>query len=152
MAECYASTTANAATALGFFSMICSLQSLEMLEFEQNLVTALSVDSWPGVLQMIQKHIRGWKIGLEVEMFSCKRGLESNHECEVSGRISHGQPVRKPLSTTHGDGGSILSEGVNRQGFLGVQVCTIGTKVAPLSQVVAEDTRSSAARSKRGLE
>ena len=31
-------------------------------------MTALSVDSWPGVFQLIQKHIRGWKIGLEAEM------------------------------------------------------------------------------------
>ena len=28
----------------------------------------MSVDSWPVVLQMVQKHIRGWKIGLEAEM------------------------------------------------------------------------------------
>ena len=44
------------------------MQSLEMLESEHHLVTALSVESWPGVLQMVQKHIRGWKIGLEAEM------------------------------------------------------------------------------------
>ena len=49
--ECYASTTVNIATALGFFSRMCSLQSLEMLESEHQLVTALSVESWPGVLQ-----------------------------------------------------------------------------------------------------
>ena len=99
---------------------------------------------------MIQKHIRGWKIGLEAEMgFSC---LQSIHECEVSGGINHSQLVRKPLSTTHGDGGSIYSKGANRQGFFGGQVCTIGTNVAPLSRVVAEDARSSTWRSKRGLE
>ena len=68
MAECYASTTVNIATALGFFSRRCSLQLLEMLESEHQLVTALSVESWPGVLQMVPKHIRGWKIGLEAEM------------------------------------------------------------------------------------
>ena len=32
VAECYANTTVNIATALGFFSGMCSLQSLEMLE------------------------------------------------------------------------------------------------------------------------
>ena len=68
MAECYASTTVNIATALGFFSRMCSLQSMEMLESEHQLVKALSAESWPGVLQMVQKHIRGWKIGLEAEM------------------------------------------------------------------------------------
>ena len=68
MAECYTNFTVNVATALGFFSRICSLQSLEMLESEHHLVTALSVESWPGALQTTQKHIRGWKIGLEAEM------------------------------------------------------------------------------------
>ena len=68
MAECYASTTVNLATALGFFSRMCSLQSLERLESEHHLVTALSVESWPGVLQVTQKHIKSWKVGLEAEM------------------------------------------------------------------------------------
>ena len=68
VAECYASITVNIATALGIFSRICSLQSLEMLESEHQLVTALSVESWPGVLQLVQKHFRGWKTGLEAEM------------------------------------------------------------------------------------
>ena len=68
VAECYTSTTVIIATVLGFFSRMCSLQSLEMLESEQQLVTALSLESWPGVLQMVQKHIRGLQIGLETEM------------------------------------------------------------------------------------
>ena len=68
MAECYANTTVNIATALGFFSRMCSIQSLAMLQSEHHLVTALSVESWPGVLQITQKHIRGWKVGLEAEM------------------------------------------------------------------------------------
>ena len=67
VAECYASTTVNLATALGFFSRKCSLQSLERLESEHHLVTALSVESWPGVLQVTQKHIKSWKVGLEAE-------------------------------------------------------------------------------------
>ena len=68
VAECYARTTLNIATALGFFSRMCSLQSLERLESEHYLVTALSVESWPGVLQVTQKHIRSWNVGLEAEM------------------------------------------------------------------------------------
>ena len=45
VAECYTHTKVNIATALGFFSRMCSLQSLEMLESEHRLVTALSVES-----------------------------------------------------------------------------------------------------------
>ena len=67
VAECYASTTVNIAT-LGFFSRMCSLQSLERLESEHHLVTALSVESWPGVLQVTQKHINSWNVGLEAKM------------------------------------------------------------------------------------
>ena len=63
MAECYTNTRVNIATVLGFFSKMCSLQSLEMLESEHHLVTALSVESWLWALQTTQKHIRGWKVG-----------------------------------------------------------------------------------------
>ena len=55
VAECYACTTVNLATALGFFSRMCSLESLEMLESEHHLLTALSVECCTGVLQMVQK-------------------------------------------------------------------------------------------------
>ena len=81
VAECYANTTVNIATALGFFSRMCSLQSLERLESEHLLVTAMSVESWPGVLQVTPKHIRSRKVGLEAEMgfrMSEAYGLPSN--------------------------------------------------------------------------
>ena len=68
MAESYANTTVNKATALGFFSRMCSLQSLERLQSEHHLVTALGVESLPGVLQVTQKHIRCWNVGLEAEV------------------------------------------------------------------------------------
>ena len=77
------------------------------------MVTALSKESWPGALQMIQKHIRGWKVDLEAEGVSREQSLQPANECEVSGGISHGKLVRKSLSATHDDGGSILSEGAD---------------------------------------
>ena len=55
-------------TALGFFSSMCSLVSLGLLKSEHHLITALVVENWPGVLEVIQKHINGWKVGLEAEM------------------------------------------------------------------------------------
>ena len=63
VAECYTNTTVNIATVLGLFSRMCSLQSLETLESEHHLVIALSVESWPGALQITQKDIRGGKVG-----------------------------------------------------------------------------------------
>ena len=68
MADCYASTTVILARALGFFSRMGSLESLETLESEHHLVTAMRVGSWPGVLQLIQNHMKGWKVGSEAEM------------------------------------------------------------------------------------
>ena len=59
LADCYASITINLATELGFFSRMRSQESLEIPESEHHIVTALSVESWPGVLQTIQKHIEG---------------------------------------------------------------------------------------------
>ena len=47
---------------------MCSLDSLEMLESQHHLVTALSVESWPRVLQMIQKLIKGLTVDMEAEM------------------------------------------------------------------------------------
>ena len=93
MAERYSSTTVNIATALGFFSRMCSLQSLEMLESEHQLVTALSKESWPGVSKMVQKHSRGWKIGLEAEMgfpVSEAYSLPMNAKPLVGSLITHG--------------------------------------------------------------
>ena len=84
-------------------------QSLERLESEHHLVTSLSVESWPGVLQVTQKHIKSWKVGLEAEMgfpMSEAYGLPLNAKSLVSG-VSDGQPMWQPLSITHGDGGSI---------------------------------------------
>ena len=54
MAVYYASTMVILVTALGFFSRMCSLESLKMLESEHHEVTALSEESW--------------RVGLEAEM------------------------------------------------------------------------------------
>ena len=45
LTDCYARTTVNTATTLEFFSRMCSLESLEMVESEHHLVTAISVES-----------------------------------------------------------------------------------------------------------
>ena len=87
MAEWYANTTVNISTAFGFFSRMCSLQSLERLATKHPLLTALSVESWPGVLQVTQKHIRSWKVGLEAEIgfpMSEAYGLPLNAKSLVS--------------------------------------------------------------------
>ena len=106
VAECYASTTVNVATSLGFFSRMCGLPSPEMLESEHHLMTASSVESWPGVSVAKDPEAhqgmedRSWGGG----GISCVRGLQFTNESEVSVEISHGQLVRKSSSITQGDG------------------------------------------------
>ena len=143
VAECYASTTVNIATALGFFSRVCSLQSLERLESEHHLVTALSVESWPGVLQVTQKHIKSWKVGLEAEMgFS----MSETYGLPLNAKSLVGSVMRQPLPIAHGDRGGIQPKGINRQGLLSAQVCKTGSDVASLTQVVEKNPRNSAER------
>ena len=127
VAECYSNATVNVAAALGFFSRMCSLQSLEMLESEHHLVTALSVESWPGALQITQQHIRGWKIGLEAEMGFPVSGA---FNLPVNAKYRWWPTCREPLSLTHGNGGGIQSEDTNRQILLVTQVRTTGSNVA----------------------
>ena len=58
----------NLVTALGFYSMFSSLESLLNLEQRHEMVTAISVEVFPGVLQTEQKHIGKWREAIEAEM------------------------------------------------------------------------------------
>ena len=51
IADCHGGTEGNLVTALGFYSMFGSLESLLNLEQKLEMVTAISVEVFPGVLQ-----------------------------------------------------------------------------------------------------
>ena len=57
IADCHGGTEVNLVTALGFYCMFGSLESLLNLEQKLEMVTAISVEVFPGVLQTEQKHI-----------------------------------------------------------------------------------------------
>ena len=61
ISDCHGGTEVNLVTALGFYSMFGSLESLLNLEQKQEMVTAISVEVFPGVLQTEQKHIGKWR-------------------------------------------------------------------------------------------
>ena len=61
IADCHGGTEVSLVTALGFYSMFDSLESLLNLEQKREMVTAISVEVFPGVLQTEQKHIGKWK-------------------------------------------------------------------------------------------
>ena len=57
IADCHGGTEVNLVTALGFYSMLISLESLLNLEQRHEMVTAIFVEVFPGVVQTEQKHI-----------------------------------------------------------------------------------------------
>ena len=58
----------NLVTALGFYSMFGSLDAILNLEQKHEMVTAISVEVFPGVLQTERKHIGKWREAIEAEM------------------------------------------------------------------------------------
>ena len=67
IADCHGGTEMNLVTARGFYSMFGSLESLLNLEQKHDIVTAISVEVFPGVLQTEQKHI-GKREAIKAEM------------------------------------------------------------------------------------
>ena len=68
IADCHGATEVILVTALGFYSIFGSLESLLNLEQKHEMITAISVKVFPGVLQTEQKHIGRWREAIEVEM------------------------------------------------------------------------------------
>ena len=68
IADCHGGTEVYLVTALGFYSMFGSLESLLNLEQKHEMVTAISVEVFPGVLQTEQKHIGKCREAIEAEM------------------------------------------------------------------------------------
>ena len=68
IADCHGGNDVNLVTALGFYSMFGYLESLLNLEQKHEMVTAISVERFPGVLKTEQKHIGKWREAIEAEM------------------------------------------------------------------------------------
>ena len=67
IADCHGGTQVNLVTALGFYSMFSSLESVLNLEQRHGMVTAISVEVFPGVLQTEQNYIGKWREAIEAE-------------------------------------------------------------------------------------
>ena len=68
IAKCHGGTKVSLVTTLGFYSMFGSLESLLNLEQKHEMVTTISVEVFPGVLQTEQKCIGKWREAIEAEM------------------------------------------------------------------------------------
>ena len=60
LAGCHRRNKVNLMTALGFYSLFGSLESLLNREQKHEMVPAISVRVFPGVLQTVQKHNGKW--------------------------------------------------------------------------------------------
>ena len=74
----------NLVTALGFYSMFGSLESLLNLEKKHEMVTAISLEVVPEVLQTEQNYLRRWREAIEAEM-----------------NIRHSETYRRPSGTRY---------------------------------------------------
>ena len=61
IAYCHGGAEVNLMTALGFYSMFGSLESLLNLEQKHEMIKAASVEVFPGVLKTEQKYIGTWR-------------------------------------------------------------------------------------------
>ena len=100
IAGCQGVTEVKLVTALGFYSMTSSVESLERIERAHELVTALSVEVFPGSLQTEQK-IGSWREALENKM-NLKHS-EGNHKTAGSKYLvgSSAAPYCKSKYPTH---------------------------------------------------
>ena len=67
-ADCHGGIKVNLVSALGFYSLFGSLESPMKIEQKHEMVTAISVEVFPGVLQIEQKHIGRWREAIEAEV------------------------------------------------------------------------------------
>ena len=59
IADCHGGIEVNLVTALGFYSMFGSLESLSNLEQKHEMVTTISVEFFPGVYWKVERSDRG---------------------------------------------------------------------------------------------
>ena len=68
IADCHGGTEVNLVTVLGFYSLFGSLESLLNLQQKHEMVTGISVEKVPRVLQTEHKYIGKWREAIEAEM------------------------------------------------------------------------------------
>ena len=92
IADCHGGTEVNLVTALRFYSIVGFLESLLNLEQKLEMVTTISVEVFPAVLQTEQKHIGNWREAIEAKM-----------------NIRHGETYRRPSGAQYLVGSTLAS-------------------------------------------
>ena len=81
IADCHGGTEVNLVTAIGFYSIFGSLESLLNPEKKIEMVTTIKVEVFPVVLHTEQKYIGKWREAIEAEM----NIRQSETYCRLSG-------------------------------------------------------------------
>ena len=92
IADCHGGTEVNLVTALGFYSVFGSFESLLNLEQKHEMVTTISVEVFPRVLETEQKYIGKWREAIEAEM-----------------NIRHSETYRRPTGARYSVGSTLAS-------------------------------------------
>ena len=132
IADWHGGTDVNLVTALGFYSMFSSLESLLNLEQKHEMVTAISVEVFPGVLQTEQKYIGKWREAIEREMNI--RHSETIRST-ISGGFNIGSNVQEQIPCTFRGCGRKEYENDRGSGLLSAEVCETGENVREILRV-----------------
>ena len=124
IADCPGGTEVNLVTALGFYSMFVSLESLLNLEQKHELVTTISVEVFPGVLQTEQKYIGKWREAIEAEI-----------------NIRHSETYRRPTGARYLVGSTLAPMCKSRHPLHFVAVDVKSTRMIVKSSLLSSEKR-----------
>ena len=123
IAECNGGTEVNLMTALGFYSMFGSLESLLNLEHKHEMVTAISVEMFPGVLQTEQKHIGKWREVIMAEMNTRHSETYRRPSSAILGGIDISSNAQEEIPSAFCSCGCKKYENDRGSGLLSAKVC-----------------------------
>ena len=113
IADCHGGTEVNLVTALGFYSIFGSLESLLNLERKYEIVTAIRVEVFPEVLQTEQKYFGKWRESKKVEIIIR----------QIPSWLDHRADVQNPIPSTLCSCGYNEYEDNRRSSLLRAKMC-----------------------------
>ena len=137
IADCHGGTEVNLVTALGFYSVFDSLESLLNLEQKHEVLRTISVEVFPGVLQTEQKYFGKWREAIEAEMNmrqseTYRRPWGARYLPSEPSGIDLGSDVQKPIHSTLRSSGCEEYEDDRGSSLLSAEMCEISKNVGEI--------------------
>ena len=149
IADCHEGTEVNLVTALGFYSVFSSLESLLNLQQKHEMVTTIIVEVFPGVLQTGQKYIGKWRESIEAEMNI--RHSETYDGSDIFSRINVSSNVQEQIPSAFCSGGCEKYENGRGSSLLSAKVRKTSENVRKISQIIVQNVLSSSGENQRGI-